>query len=320
MATERTLDHGNRPDPGSEDVTERSRWVDIDGPVHYLDYGGPENGTDRPELVLVHGLGGSAVNWAAVAPALADHARVVALDLAGFGRTQGGGRSPSVRHNRKLLHRFICQVLDCGPVVLVGNSMGGLISLMEAGRHPEAVAGLVLVDPAMPVGLRARPHPGIVAMFAGMAIPAAGRTVMERRRSQQSAEEAALDVLRLCCQDPSRVPEHVVEMHAALLHERKEYPDVDAELIMAARSLLWVLGRHREYYRMLRRITAPVLLLHGDKDRLVPLAAAQRAARTFPEWRFEVAEDVGHVPQLEAPEWTIEQILDWLREQRLLAS
>jgi pimeloyl-ACP methyl ester carboxylesterase len=293
------------------ELTEVSRWVDLDGAVHYLDYGGPAAG---PELVLVHGLGGSAVNWAALAPSLAHHGRVVAPDLAGFGRTQSSGRSTNVAHNAKLLRRFVEEVLGGGPVVLVGNSMGGLISLMLTDRHPELVSGLVLVDPAMPVGIRARPHPAVVAMFAAMAVPAAGRTLVERRRSQQSAEEAAMEVLRLCTVDVSRVPQHVVAMHAELVHERLEYPDVDAELIRAARSLLWVIGRNREYYRMLHRITVPVLLLHGDKDRLVPIAAAERAARTFPEWRFEVAHDIGHVPQLEAPEWTLGKMLDWLAD------
>lgn len=292
-----------------------SRWVDLDGDVHYLDYGGPARGS---ALVLVHGLGGSAVNWAAIAPSLAARCRVVAPDLAGFGRTLSSGRSTSVRHNAKLLRRFVEEVLGGEPVVLVGNSMGGLISLMLADRHPELVRGLVLVDPAMPVGVRARPHPAVVAMFAAMAIPAAGRTLMERRRGQQSSEEAAMEVLRLCTQDISRVPEEVVALHAALVHEREEYPDVDAELIQAARSLLWVIGNNREYYRMLRRITVPVLLLHGDKDRLVPIAAARRAAREFRQWRFAVAHDVGHVPQLEVPDWTLEQIVGWLEDEDLL--
>jgi pimeloyl-ACP methyl ester carboxylesterase len=63
---------------------------------------------------------------------------------------------------------------------------------------------------------------------------------------------------------------------------------------------------------MLRNITVPVLLLHGDKDRLVPIAAARAAAAANQHWRFAVAHGVGHVPQLEVPDWTLDQILDWL--------
>jgi hypothetical protein len=54
------------------------------------------------------------------------------------------------------------------------------------------------------------------------------------------------------------------------------------------------------------------MLLHGDKDRLVPIASARATAKANPTWRFEIAEGVGHVPQLEVPGWTAEHILDWL--------
>ena len=285
-----------------------SRWVDIDGPVHYVDYGGPEDG---PVLVCVHGLGGSLVNWAALAPLLTDSCRVMALDLAGFGHTLGGGRSTSVHANQRLLHRFLSYVVG-GPAMLVGNSMGGLISSMEAAAHPDSVTGLVLIDPALPVGLRARPHPLVVAIFAAYSLPAIGHAIMSRRRSIRSTDQLAMDVLRLCCVDPSRVPEHVVEQHLTLARDRSGYPDIDAELIVAARSLLLVLALRRQHAAMLRGIKAPVLLLHGAQDRLVPVAAARATAAANPSWRFAVAEDVGHVPQLEVPEWTAEQILDWL--------
>jgi len=66
----------------------------------------------------------------------------------------------------------------------------------------------------------------------------------------------------------------------------------------------------------LRSYRGPVLLLHGDRDRLVPVAAARAVARANPAWRFEVAHDVGHVPQLEVPDWTAGHILDWLATER----
>jgi pimeloyl-ACP methyl ester carboxylesterase len=75
---------GNRSvlnDP-AEALGGRSCWTDVDGPVHYLDFGGPARG---PVIVGVHGLGGSAVNWSAIAPLLTGQYRFVAPDLAGFG-------------------------------------------------------------------------------------------------------------------------------------------------------------------------------------------------------------------------------------------
>src|SRR6266508_1513782 len=61
----------------------RSRWIDLDGPLHYLDLGGPAGAS---VVVCVHGLSGSAVNWSAIAPLLTDRYRLLAPDLAGRGQ------------------------------------------------------------------------------------------------------------------------------------------------------------------------------------------------------------------------------------------
>ncbi len=284
-----------------------SRWVDLDGPVHYVGHGGPADG---PLLVCVHGLGGSLVNWAALSPRLTGTARVVAVDLAGFGRTRSLGRHASVGDNQQLLHRFLTEVVG-GPAILVGNSMGGLITTLQADRHPETVAGAVLIDPALPPVLGARPDPLVTAIFALYAVPPLGRAALRARR-RDSPDEAAMALLRLCCADAGRVPAEVVEQHLALARVRREYADADAALLDAARSLMAVLMQRRRHLARLRAIRGPVLLLHGDQDRLVPVAAARAVARANPAWRFEIAEGVGHVPQLEVPDWTAAHVLDWL--------
>ena len=107
----------DRPQPGT------SRTIGLDGPVHYVDYGGDREG---PTLVLVHGLGGSHLNWDLLAPLLTPHARVLALDLPGFGRSEPGSRLASVQANVDVLERFLTEVAG-GPAVLIGNSMGGMI-------------------------------------------------------------------------------------------------------------------------------------------------------------------------------------------------
>jgi pimeloyl-ACP methyl ester carboxylesterase len=96
----------------------RSTTLDVDGQIHVAEWGvGPVR------TVLVHGLGGSHLNWMLVAPQLARHGRVLAPDLAGFGLTPVAGRRTSVAAQRALLHRLIGQTCD-QPVLLVGNSMG----------------------------------------------------------------------------------------------------------------------------------------------------------------------------------------------------
>jgi len=76
--------------------------------------------------------------------------------------------------------------------------------------------------------------------------------------------------------------------------------------------LMGVLARRKSYLAAMSSITVPVLLLHGEKDRLVPISASRAAAAANPSWRFRVAPDAGHVPQLEVPGWTAGHILDWL--------
>ena len=294
-----------------------SRWLDVDGPVHYLDWGGPAHG---PALVLVHGLGGSVVNWAAVAPELARTCRVVAVDLVGFGRTELHGRSTRLSANMRLLGRSVEDLFGDQPVILVGNSMGGLISILLAHEQPALVAGLALIDPALPVGPTAHPDPLVTLMFGVHSIPAVSRLIMSRRRTFLSAEAQARALLRLCCVDPGRVPQDVLRLHLDLAREREAYPDVDAELAVAARSLVLVLARRREVDRVMHDLAVPVLLLHGDRDRLVPIQAARRVASANPTWRFEIAHDIGHVPQLEAPEWTLDHLLDWLAKDGAAAA
>src|SRR5512140_2959820 len=121
------------------------RTVDLDGPVHYADFGGE----GRP-IVMVHGLGGSHLNWMSVGPALARSARVLAPDLPGFGLSPPGRKGVSMAAARQTLARFIQEVAG-GPAVLFGNSMGGLVCALMAGWAPELVTRLVLVNPAQPL-------------------------------------------------------------------------------------------------------------------------------------------------------------------------
>jgi pimeloyl-ACP methyl ester carboxylesterase len=294
--------------PATYTPTAPSRWIDLDGPVHYVDHGGP---VDAPLLVCVHGLGGSHANWAALAPLLTDHYRVLALDLAGFGLTAGSPRSASVEGNRELLHRFLTALTD-RPAILVGNSMGGLITALQAAEEPQTVSAAVLIDPALPlpIGL---PDRMVLSTFAPYGLPGPARRAMAGRRKPPAVGSSALlQLLRLILAEPSRVSQDLIDQHIALARRRSTVPNADTDSLAAARSLAWALARRRRYAAMLRRLTMPVMLIHGERDRLIPLRAARHAAAANPSWRFEVATGVGHVPMLEAPVWTAGRLLNWL--------
>jgi pimeloyl-ACP methyl ester carboxylesterase len=288
--------------------------IELDGPLHYADFGGAGR-----TAVLVHGLGGNMLNWAALGPLLAERMRVVAPDLAGFGRTPPAGRSSSIAANRALLDRFL-EAISGEPVILFGNSMGGLIAILEASAHPEKVAALVLVDPALPRANGARPDPLVVASFASYAVPGIGERFVAARARALGAEGLVRETLRMCNTDPTRVPPEIVDAHIELARERLEtMPWANKAFLEAARSLLGILARKRIFRETANRITSPTLIIHGSRDRLVPVAAARQAVAERPDWTLEVLEGIGHTPQLEAPEAVHERASRWLDDLGLLA-
>jgi pimeloyl-ACP methyl ester carboxylesterase len=292
-----------------------SHTVDLDGPTHYLDMGGPADG---PMIVAVHGLGGSSWNWLAVAPMLTTRCRMVAIDLAGHGQTPAAGRSTAVTANRRLLDRFIKEVVG-EPVVLMGNSMGGLITLLETAKSPDLINGAVLVDPALPRPLLSKVDARVALNFAIVALPRVGEAAFARRRRRTTVAQQVRETLKMCTVDISRVPPEVIDEAVRAIEARNPREFSPSDVLLAGRSLLRLLSRPQPLRRTFRMITAPVLLLHGDKDRLVPISAARASAKQFPQWRFEVATDIGHVPMLEAADWTATKVLDWLeRDAKLL--
>lgn len=288
-------------------MTLHTEVLDLDGPIHYVEFGG-----DGRPLVLVHGLGGSIENWLAVAPRLTHLGRVVALDLRGHGRSpMGAGQTATVESNADVLERFLDEHL-AGSAVLVGNSMGGMISMIVPARRPDLIAGLVLIDPSIsfPDGVDA--DPVVVSLFATYMQPGAGEEFVTQSSAALGSAEITRETLTLCTSDVSRVDPGVMQAHIDNAAARESMPwRVDA-FLQAARSLVEMKLRRDDYYELIRSIEAPGLLVHGDSDRLIPLAAAEAVAALRPDWDFETYEDTGHMPQLERPERVALSIESWL--------
>jgi pimeloyl-ACP methyl ester carboxylesterase len=69
------------------------------------------------------------------------------------------------------------------------------------------------------------------------------------------------------------------------------------------------------YREAMAGVSAPVILVHGERDRLVPIQAARRVARHNPGWQLVTLPGIGHTPQLETPHTVARHILAWLDEE-----
>jgi pimeloyl-ACP methyl ester carboxylesterase len=283
----------------------RHKVADLGGPVHYLDFGG-----SGPAVLMVHGLAGSAINWMAVGPEIARTHHALAIDLAGFGQTPLLNRSATVGANAGLVHDFITHVVG-EPVTIIGNSMGGHISILEAADHGRSIHSMVLVDPAIPGPHVTRPEPAMLGLINALSVPGLAQTLVDRRSRSLGAEGLVARAFALVCADPSRLDPDVVEAHVQLTRERMRLgPQNGRAFVQATRSIGLRMADPR-FWTKVAAVKCPTLVIHGGLDRLIPLAAARELVRRKPEWKLEILEGVGHVPMLETPGLFMQALRAW---------
>ena len=283
--------------------------IDLDGPVRYRAWDGPGDTT----FVLIHGLGGSHLNWLQVAPGLAGLGRVLALDLPGFGSSLRLGRGSGVMDERRIVSRFISE-LATGSVVLSGHSMGGVIAILQAAVEPASTAGLVLTSSALPWSRGGLPHPAVMGAFALYDTPGVGDRFARIRMSRMDPEQVVRFGYRMVATDPSSIPDEIVRMSVDLVRERQRDPDAPDAFLDAARSMLRLGKRPDVSARALDAIACPVLVLHGRRDRFVPAAFAEAVLAAHPSWRGRIFPGIGHAPQMEAPGRWLAEVADWYAE------
>jgi pimeloyl-ACP methyl ester carboxylesterase len=285
------------------------RSVDLDGPVAYREWDGPPETT----FVLVHGLGASHLSWVQVGEPLSGLGRVLALDLPGFGSSPLEGRGAGLMDHRRSISMFI-EKLGGGRVVLGGSSMGGALCIIQAAVEPSSVDAIVLTNSVFPWRLGAAPHPLILASFGVYGTPGLGERFVSWRLRQMDPEQMVRLSLRVLAADPRSIPDDVVRLLIDLTRERKDDPDVARSFLEAARSMLRLGRRPSVSRRALDNVVCPVLLLHGRRDRLVPVAFAEAELARHPRWRGRFFPDLGHIPQMEAPGRWITEVADWFAD------
>jgi pimeloyl-ACP methyl ester carboxylesterase len=119
--------------------------IDVGGYQLHLHVMGEDRGL--PTVVLDHGAGSMSAQWGWIMPEIAQHTRVVAYDRPGMAWSDPSPRQLEADELVRDLHNALQQAGISGPYILVGHSMGGLITRLFAQAHPDEIAGLVQVDP-----------------------------------------------------------------------------------------------------------------------------------------------------------------------------
>ncbi|MDU0290995.1 alpha/beta hydrolase [Saccharothrix longispora] len=253
------------------------------------------------KAVYVHGLGGSATNWTDLAAQLSGHAEGHALDLPGFGRSEPiHGYDFRMTTHAEVVIEYV-ESLGGGPVHLLGNSMGGAITLMAAAKRPDLVKTLTLVSPAVPdlrLSLRRVSDRRLPLAF----LPVVGAKV-RAQLATVTAEERTRQMLRLCFADPSLVPPNRIAQSEEEYAERSAQAWAGNALNASTIDLIrtWLVPRSKSMWLLPPRITAPTLVVWGAEDRLVSARKAPRVARLLPRGRLLVLPRTGHVAQMERP-------------------
>lgn len=242
-----------------------SRYLHLpDVRIHYRVMG------EGPPVVLLHGLGSSGSDWFPVAPCLASDYRLLLIDLRGHGLSSLPRRGYSIAR----MAADVLAVLAAEGVehaVLVGLSLGGCVALQTAIVAPDRVSGLVLVNTF--ARLRS----------AGMR---RGR-IVRLRRALGGIDGLARLVAASLFDDPEV---------QALVFERMRRNDVGA-----IRRTMWAAARF-DVRAYLGQITAPALVLVGDRDRTVPRLCANDLMAGLPTARLQTIPDAGHALPYDQPE------------------
>lgn len=243
----------------------RSHWIEVNGyRLHYL-VGGPDGGSP---VVLLHGLGGRAQNWRALAPYFVKAGfRVYMPDLLGYGRSpQPEGFSYSVRDEAKLIIAF-CRSLGLDGFDLGGWSMGGWVAQLIAGEAPELVRHLMLFDSA---GLNVRPK------WKSQIFTPANPAQVQRLQAMMNPKPLHL---------PGFIIRGIIRATA-----------VNAWIIRRALGAMF--NGNDVTDGILPALKMPVFLGWGECDQCIPVEQAEMMHSLIPHSELFVVPDCGHLAPL----------------------
>jgi 3-oxoadipate enol-lactonase len=246
------------------------------------------HGSGEPVLMIM-GLSFPLEMWNRVLPLISERYRAIVFDNRGVGRSD----VPRGPYRIAAMARDAAAVMDAAGIEsahVMGASMGGMIAQELALRNPERVRSLLLGCTSCG-GFRARP-------------PNLRRVPIFRNWSGLNNEQRARAVVPMLY--GPETPTDVIEEDLRVRLIR--YPTMRGILYQAMGIPFW------SSYRRLTRLKMPVLVMHGEKDRVLPPANGRRLAARIPGARLVMIPNAGHMMTSDAPEYTIQVILNFLEE------
>ena len=263
-------------------------------------------------LLLVHGFGASAGHFRRLIPVLAKKYKVYAVDLLGFGSSE----KPIIEYSMEIwdeqIRDFLIEFVQ-KPVVIIGNSVGSLASLMASAEAPELVRGVVLLNCAGGMNNKQAIDDWRIKLVMPLFLlidfllkqPRIARRLFDNVREKETLRKILLGIYP---SNPEAVDEDLVDM----LH----YPSCDVGALETFVSCITGPPGPRPE-TLIPKIKSPVLIIWGDSDSFTPSdGPVGKYFRSLPSSRsqteFYHLPNVGHAPQDEAPELVLEHLSPWL--------
>lgn len=263
-------------------------FIEVAGLRLHMQDKGPR---DAAVVILLHGFGGSLQTWDDWTKLFEPTLRVISLDLPGAGLTGADPSGDYTDARGMVVLLALMDTLGIKRASLVGHSMGGRLAWQFAAAHPDRMSKLVLVSPdgfASP-GFEYGKTPEVGLSLKAM------KYVLPKSLLKMSLAPAYAN------------PEVMTPELVTRYYEMMIAPDVRSAMI--ARLEQSVL---QDPVPILSRITAPTLLVWGDRDAMIPIANADDYLKAIPGARLARFPGVGHLPQEEAAQPSGQAILQFL--------
>ncbi|WP_111710226.1 alpha/beta fold hydrolase [Lutibacter citreus] len=253
--------------------------------VHYYE---TKNADDKPNLVLLHGMGDDKSSFLQTTKLLSENYHLILPDLAGHGENERKqGLDYSINGQATFLKSFLKKI-DVNKFNLIGNSMGGHTAASYAIKYPNDITHLILLNAA---GIKLDEH----VVYGGF-----GKEIENKEELDAVLKRVFYKVPDL----PGPIANYMIEQ----INNSKDF--VDGTLIPAIKN-----GEYFNLKNNVQNIKAPTLVLWGKHDDVVKFNVAEYYRDSIPNSELKLIENASHSPQLEVPELVAKEVKKFIESR-----